>query len=396
MSTGKIKPQTVARLVCLALILTLLTVTLVGEITRSREVYFFEAATRAAYAQTDDFTGYVFRDEVAPTSANNGPIRYLIGEGQAVQKGALLAEVFRDDTGTDKRERAAALYAEIASLQATLDTQQAWKNLYLGGYPELMRSLSIGAYSGAVTNAAQISGALAARECEKTQNEAALRERIAALQAELDEMVEHTNDPIPVPAAMDGIFYHSADGLEAVFGTKAAATLTPEGLTALLRATPEPVAGIGRLVSRGTWYLAVPTDRTVADTYTVSQNYALRFAQGTLSMTLDRITPAAEGDACLLLFRADAMPAWLSPSRAQSVQVERGVLTGLSVPAHALVENNAVYILEDGVARLRYVTPLQTKGGCLLVLAEQKSGKLCEGDLVIVGTRQLFDGKALK
>ena len=381
---------------CLALVIALLSVTLVKEISRSRDTYSFEAVAHTTYTRTDRFTGYVLRDEIALTTVNNGPVHYLVDEGQAVRKNTLLAEVFRDDTGTDKRERAAALYAEITALQATLDASETWKNVYLGGYPELMRALSAGAYKNAAASAAQIATALSARESEKTQSAAALQERIALLQAQLDEMVEHTNDPAPLLATADGIFYHTADGYESTFGTKAAADLTPEGLAALLDAAPAPAREVGKLVSCGTWYLAVPTDKAVADTYTVSQNYALQFAQGTLSMTLDRIALNTGGEQALLIFRADTLPAWLSPSRAQSVSVAREVLTGLSIPKSALVGENTVFVERDGEAQLCYVTPLQAKDGCVLVLAEKADGSLREGDRVIVSTRQLFEGKVLK
>ena len=175
MSAGRIKPQTIARLVCLALVIALLTVTLVKEISRSRDTYSFEAVAHTTYTRTDRFTGYVLRDEIALTTVNNGPVHYLVDEGQAVRKNTLLAEVFRDDTGADKRERAAALYAEITALQATLDASETWKNVYLGGYPELMRALSAGAYKNAAASAAQIATALSARESEKTQSAATMQ-----------------------------------------------------------------------------------------------------------------------------------------------------------------------------------------------------------------------------
>ena len=390
------KPQTLARLVCLALVLSVLIVTLVKEISRSHDSYSLEPATRETYTTADRFTGYVFRDEIAATTANNGPIRYLVREGDTVSSGNVLAEVFRDDTGTDKRERAAAIYAEIDALQAALDAQDNWRNLYLLNYPEMMRALSTQSYASGVSCTDELADVLTAKESEKAQSAATVRERIEALQAQLDEMIKHTNDPVPVLAATDGVFYSATDGYEAVFGTKTAADLTPEGLRTLLEAAPDPIESVGKLVSQSTWFLAIPTTRDIANTYSDSQSYVLYFEDGALSMTLDRITPAADGEEALLLFRADAMPTWLSLSRAQSVRVEREQVTGLSIPAHALIEGNAVYILQDGVARLRCVTPLQTAQGCVLVSIENKDGYLREGDTVIVSTRQLFDGKVLK
>ena len=390
------KAQTFRRILCLLLILALLAITLAKELARSSDAYSVEVATLATQTQTDTLTGYVFRDEVAPSSTNNGPIRYLIGEGETVRAGTVLAEVFRDDTGTDKRERAAALYAEIAVLEAALEKETDWKTDYLTDYPTLMQSLSAGAYASAAAQSNDLAAVLGGRVCDKTQAADALRARIDALQAEIDELVIHTNDPAPVPAAMDGVFYHTADGFEQTFGTEAAATLTPEGLATLLSTRAEPNKGVGKLVKNGKWFLAVPVSKELASTYTASTAYTLLFESGALSMTLEKITPSEDEAEALLLFAADTLPAFLSCSRAQRVAVVKQTLTGLSLPACALTEEGAVYVIRDGVARLCPVTLLQANEGCALILPEQGEGKLGEGDRVVVSARQLFDGKVLE
>ena len=396
LSTRRINVRTILRLVCLALILTVLTLTLVRELSRSSEDYSFEVAALADYTYTDRLTGYIFRDEVAPGSANNGPIFYEIDEGQAVNAGTRLALVYRDDTGTDKRERAAAIWTEIATLQATLDKQSDWKTAYLADYPALMRALGSGEYKTADTLAAELGTALGGRECAKENTAEVLNARINELQSQLDEMVEHVNDPLSVCAPMDGVFYHTADGYEQTFGLSAVEGLTPEGLAALLSAPAERTGSIGKLADAGKWFLAVPTTRAIADTYRAGDDYTLHFESGSLIMTLERITPAENGEDALLLFSADALPSFLSSSRAQHVYVERKTVTGLSVPACALTAENAVYVIRDGAARLCPVTPVHTAHGCVLLLVEQQQGALREGECVIVSARQLFDGKVME
>lgn len=393
MPINRTRTHTILRLLCLALILSVLTVTLIREISRLSDDYSFEAAVLTDYTVTDTFTGYVFRDEVALHSTNNGPVHYLVGEGETVRAGTLLAEVFRDDTGTDKRERAAVLYAEIAALQAALEQQTDWKNAYLTDYPALMQALGTGNYQDAAAKAQQLTATLGGRAA--TQTAEALRAQIAALQAELDALVKHTNDPAPVPASMDGIFHHTADGYEQAFTAKAAADLTPEKLSALLAAPASNEECIGKLIDTGTWFLAIPTTKTVAQTYTAGNTYTLHLDGASLSMTLESITPAESGEDALLLFCADSMPTTLSPSRAQQLRVEKQTVTGLSIPACALTAENAVYVIRNGVARLCPVVPLQAKDGCVLASPTEEGG-LREGDRVIVSARQLYDGKVLE
>jgi len=391
--TNRTRTHTILRLVCLVLILSVLTVTLIREISRLSDDYSFEVATLTDYTVTDTFTGYVFRDEVALSSTNNGPVHYLADEGATVSAGTERAEVFRDDTGTDKRERAAVLYAEIAALQAALKQQTDWKSAYLADYPSLMQTLGTGNYQDAAAKAQQLTATLGGRAA--TQTAEALRVQIAALRSELDALVKHTNDPAPVPATTDGIFHRTADGYEQAFTTKAAAELTPEKLSALLTAPASNEEYIGKLIGTGTWFLAIPTTKAIAQTYTAGDTYTLHLGSASLSMTLDRITPAESSEDVLLLFCADSIPAALSLARAHQVRVEKQTVTGLSIPACALTAENAVFVIRDGVARLCPVVPLQAKDGCVLATPDEKGG-LREGDRVIVSARQIYDGKVLE
>lgn len=396
MMTKKAKAQTLRHILCLILILVILTLTLVKELSRSSDIYSFETVTLATYTQADTLTGYVFRDELALDSVNNGPVHYLTAEGEMVSAGTLLAEVYRDDTGTDKRERAAALYAEIAALQAALAAEADWKTAYLADYPTLMQSITNSCLADAAAQATALAATLGGKECAGAQTADELRARIDAAEAQLDEMVRHTNDPDPVVAVTDGVFYHTADGYEQSFHTGATTSLTPEGLSALLNAPSNSQKDVGKLVSTGKWFLAIPVTKTLADTYIAQADYTLHFEGGVLSMTLERISLAEDGAQALLLFAADALPSFLSCSRAQRVSVEKQTVTGLSVPACAVTEESTVYVIRDGTARLCPVTVLRSDRNGTLLLAEQQDGALHQGDRVIVSARQLFDGKVLK
>ena len=396
MRTKKSKAQMLWRLLCLALILAVLTITLVQELSRSFDAYSLELVAYASYTQADSLTGYVFRDEVAPGSTGNGPVHYLANEGAAVKNGDTLATVFPNDTKEDKRAQSAALTAEIQALKAALDRENDWKNAYLKDYPLLMQSLGTASYADAATHLTQLCATLSGRECEITQSAQALRDRIDALQAQRNELEKSCGEPTPVLATMDGVFYHTADGYEQTFGTEAAATLTPEGLDALLAAPAEPTASVGKLISSGKWFLAVPATAELASTYMTDTAYTVEFEGGRLSMTLSQITPSENGEQALLLFAADTLPDFLSCARAQCVSIEKQTVTGLSLPNGALVGENQVYVKRNGVARLCTVTPILTEQGCTLVLAENTEASLYAGERVIVSARQIFDGKVLK
>lgn len=379
-----------------ALLLALLVLTLASEISRFSEMVSFETVELATYTHTDTLCGYVFRDESAPGTLNNGPIDYLAADGTAVQKGDVLAQVFRDDTGTDKRERAAALYAQIAEYEAALSNADTWGNDYYDAYTLLMQGLTQKGGTASVKDAAALSAVIGGKDAAKSQLADEMQQKIEALKKELQELTVHTNDPHTVSAEIDGVFYHEADGYEALFGTDAAATLSPTTLSELLQVAPAVTETVGKLVSCGTWYLAVPTSKSLADTYRVGDTYTVHFAQGSAQMLLARIATDETPDAAILMFSAAQKPTWLGAARRQSVTVEKESVSGLCIPACAVVNGDSVFVLRDGKAWLCPITPLLKENGCLLLSAEGKEGSLQKGDVVILCERQLFHGKVLE
>ena len=379
-------------LFALALLLLLIAI-LVNEISRTKDAYFYERADLVTYTPTDALYGYVFRNEIAPNTLNNGPIDYRVADGTAVQAGQDLAFVYRDDTGTDKRERAAALYAKIAELEETLRVSDGdWKNGYISDYTALMCELSTSDLRGAKDLAQSTATAIGARNAQTARE--SIQARIDALKAELDALTAHANDYLPAKATESGTFYHRADGYEALFGINQIEHLTPAALNELLAAQPKLDTVIGKLVCHGTWYFAVPTDRALTAAYTKGNTYQIRFPEGSTAMRLDRIY-TDDTDSALLIFCGEESPAWLSPERRQSVTVERESVTALCVPADALSAEDTLFVLCDGVAQQRRVTPVLRERGVVLVLPFEENA-LDENEYVIVSTKQLFDGKVLK
>ena len=388
----KTKGKRLAFEMLFALVLFLLLIAiLVTELSRASEAYFYEQAELATYVRADALTGYIFREEIAPTTLNGGPIEYLAQNGANVQAGQTLASVHEDDEGKNKREQAAALYAQIAELKAALAAED-WKTAYLDSYTALMRELSAGNTAAAQPLAADTAAALGGRDAASDKE--SITAQIAALQAELDALTAHTAAPLLTKADANGIFYHTADGYEALFGTNQIANLTPAALHSLLAAEPTLHGVIGKLVCPGAWYLAVPLEKSLAQTYTQGATYPVSFETGEAVMTLERIY-TDDTESALLILRCEESAAWLSAARKQAVRVEKERVTGLSIPADALSKNDTVFVLTDGVAHLRQVTPVLCEQGCVLVLPDEEYG-LAEGERVIVSAKQLFDGKVLQ
>lgn len=357
-----------------------------------------EAAARTALTETVSAVGYILRDEVVATSIDGGPVRYAATDGTAVTAGALLAEVYADSSNTGTRARAAEITAEIERLQA-LD-QAAPPPDYYGAYATLMASLSAGRIANTAASAAVLDSALDLAAA-RTEDAAARRAQIAALQAEFESLVENDlNASDTVTATASGVFYREVDGYESVLSTAAVEALTPGGLRALLASPQKSDGAIGKVVTGGTWYLAVPLGETAAAGFTVGERYAACITRTGEEMTLElvRVTAADTEGELLLVLKAEGVALPCDLARAQEVVLRTGTSEGISVPMTALREQDGAYgvfVEESGVAVWRSVEPVLLQNGICLATLTEREGYLREGELILVTPRRIYDGKAL-
>lgn len=389
----------ITQVICILLLLVLLIGIVANEVLRSA-VTDTEAARSVTLVETDLLEGYVFRDETAIPSTNNGVIDYCVANGAAVAEGQLLAAVYTDESGTDQRERAAVLLAEKARLLNALENGVAWQPDYIASYASLMNTLADGNLRGTAESAATLTDALCHRAAGVGAEER-YRARITAIDAEVAEMVRNVDAPQERTADADGSFYYETDGYEALFGIDAANGLTPEGLDALL-AAPRPTKNhIGKVASCGVWYLAIPVTAQIAKAYRVGARHTVRIAACNTETEMDlvAITHGEDDARALLVFYSAKKPDSLDAARRQSVVITRAPVSGLSIPASALRDENGVrgvYVNDNGVARWRRVEILSELGGAAIAAPVAGDGMLREGEEIILTARRLYDGKTLR
>ncbi len=395
--------QGALRAICIFLLLLLLAMILLTEVRRSAKAVGRERADAVTLTRTDALTGYVFRDEVTVPSSNNGPIEYLVEDGSMVLAGAELAKVYTgSEGGNTQRDAAAPLYEEIERLEKALEEDMiAWQLSFSDSYATLMSSVSAGQLAGCLNAADELADTLEKRSVLRGDGEA-VRVRLATLRAQAEELVRYEDDPHVPVAGETGYFSRTTDGYEALFGIAAAATLTPEGLAHLLAfevadETPR-VQNIGKLVSAGAFYLAVPVSAEKASAYVADAEYRVSMLSGgVVTMRLDRIAASESGEA-LLIFYAERCPVGMSLSRRQSLVIEREYVKGLSVPAGAVFlegDENFVYVVRGGVAEKRRVRVLCEENGSCIVASDGGEGYLAAGENILMTWRSVYEGKEL-
>lgn len=389
----------ILQIALIAVLALLLIGTLSFEISRTAAELRRDAASVVSVGQRVSAVGYVFRDETVIESVDSGAVAFAVADGAAVTRGTELAVVYADGSNTGTRARAAEITAEIERLQA-LDDSDVPPDYY-GAYEALMGSLSAGSVLD--TDAAQ-STLHAALNRYAAQSEAASERsaRIAALQAEFNALIENDRNATDlVKAPCDGIFYRNADGYEAVLCTTAVHTLTPGGLRALLASPQNTTLAVGKVAAGDVWYLAVPLDGGAAEGLEIEKNYKIDVMRTgeSMTLTLERITPADTAGEVLLIFRAQGIAPPRDLARCEEVVINTEAVSGIWVPMLALRESGGAYTVfvdDNGVAATRKIEPLLMENGYCLVSVQASAEFLQEGERILVTARHIYEGKALK
>lgn len=387
------------QVVCIIVLLLILVGILWGEISRTALALRRDPATVTTLPESFTAASYVFRDEALVSSVDGGPIAYAAANGSAVSKGQELALVYADGSNTGTRARAAEITAEIERLRALDDTQNIPD--YKGSYEVLMSALSKGQVLGA-TGAKDTLHAALDRVAAVGEGADERAKRIAALQAEFDRLIENDrNASDRVSAPSDGVFYREVDGYEALMTAAAVDTLTPGGLRALLASPQSTAQAVGKVVSGGTWYLAVPVSQDRASRLTLQGRYEIRFTRTgeTRMLTLSRVSDADASGEVLLIFRAEGTPLPRDLARSCEVEIVTGGISGIFVPMIALREEGGehfVFVDVDGVAIKRRITPLLLENGYCLTAVSTSPEFLQQGEYILVTPRHIYEGKTLK
>ena len=380
------------QLFCILILLALLSGVLFSEAARRAQSWYGEHVGYATVKQTCGATAYFFRSEATVEGVDNGPVLYHAASGDTVAVGDAVATVYADGANVGTRRQASRLLAEIERLEAALGTALPD---YYGAYGALMRDLSSGRLPTNRDATETVIDALDKRDAA-TSGEA-YRARIAALRAELDELVKNDRDAYDTATVgQSGVFYRRADGYEGVMTPSALETLTVGGLRALLASPQDTQKAVGKVVYDTACYFAVILP-AAHDYIVVNGTYSVSLLRAglTVNATLDRMSEADGDGNALFVFSFEDSGVNTAELRFAEIEIALGEVTGLSLPCSAVYEEDGalvVYVEKNGAASKRVVTPVYQKDGCLLVAEEE----LLAGDVVVCSTRRVYDGRVLR
>lgn len=352
-------------------------------------------------------TGYVLRDETL-VRARHGITTMVVSEGERVSRGQTLATGYLNSSALDRENRIEELENQLeqlkyaASYSADVSSQNILDTEIQSQLEQMCRFVARRDMNSAADRSPAIKGLILRRMSSEKDN-AAMDQRIATIKVELSSLQADTSgDTVTVSASQSGYFSGSVDGYETILTVEAMRAMTTEGFDEILPADG-PTDAIGKLISGSTWYYVtvVPTAQTaeVKVGNEVPVSFASDFHQE-LTMTVEKLGKDVDGSR-LLVLSCDKYMQEATLLRQQSADVVFSSYAGLQVPKEAVRVDAqgqpGVYVLEGSMAAWKPIKILYDNGESYVAEKDKTStDNLWPGDEIIVGAKNLYDGKVVR
>lgn len=352
-------------------------------------------------------TGYVVRQE-EPILSTYEITTLLVAEGERVRAGQAIATGYRDEDAQNRQSQIdelehqleqleyAGAYSSDASDQAQLDSEIQSTLVNMSKYIARRDMNSIGDHSASLKG-------LIIRRTSSTEDNEAMDERIAQLSEELEQLRSDSSaDTRTMASTGAGYFSGSVDGYEKVLTPVVLDTITAQELDGL---EPGQISenAVGKLITSSTWYYATTVDADLLQGVSIGDQLSVSFSalnQEQLTMSVYRLGEESQGQR-LLILSCDRYLQDVTLLRAQSADVIFSSYTGLRVPKDALRvtedQRTGVYVVEGNNAAWKYVNLLYDNGESYVVeLDKSSTDNLWPGDEIIVGAKDLYNGKVVR
>ncbi len=354
-------------------------------------------------------TGTIIRDERVLRSDSSGVRYFIVGDGEKVSKGGVIANVYSS-------QEDAQIYSDMHSLSqriAAIEEVQAYNNtaavdldLLNTKIDEALLSVMASCQDGIYDDTAENSGELLKllnRRKITTGEESDYSGVIAELTASYASLSASAPAAVSsVRSDVSGYFVSTADGYETLLTAQSVDTLTPETLENM-----QPVdngeGAVGKIVSDYTWYIACTMSLKDSAAFKVGQTVKLKTAlksASELDVTVESINLGG-GDDVAMVFACQNMNGDLATIRTIPITVITGEYSGLRVSNRAVrvVDGKTgVYVISGMQARFVNIDILRSTSGYTLCKMDQNatSDSLRLYDEVIEKGRNLYDGKIIR
>lgn len=370
-----------------------------------------ELAVMHSVYESIETEGLVYRTETLVPAVHDGEPYYAIENGTRVAKNSVIASVYADAESGRIEQQIAEIESQIAAFKAIkADAESGRLSLDVineqtaDALSKLVSTTEDGVLFDTADYAFTILSLLS-KKALVTGKEVDLPSKIEELETKRAELKALYQKPISkIQAPVAGYFADRVDGYETVLSTENLSKMTTSLLQETMDTPPKTdLSACGKIVSGYEWYLACAVPDSYYNMLNVGRSLSLR-----MSLVLDESIPVTvyacnkDGKGNLaVVFRCDRMSAELSTIRKESVEIQLVEHTGLKVPKEAIVVNEeqqaGVYIRSGNVVAFRKIEQQYSQPAdyaiCKII---NKEGYLQMYDDIIVGGRDLYDGKIIR
>lgn len=352
-------------------------------------------------------TGYVVRNE-AVVSSRYDITTLVISEGERVTKGQTLATGYLNEDAQERQAQAEALERQLEQLQYAASyssdaADQALLDAEIQNQLVAMRRNVARRDLNAVNDSSAALKGLILRRTSTNSQDDDLSQRILDLQEQIEALRTTASvDTTVVSAGLSGYFSGTVDGYENVLTVESLGEMTIDAFENL---APQALNGneVGKIISGDTWYYVTVVPAEQLQGVTVGDKVPVTFSSqfyDSLTMTISRMGKEENGSRLLVLSCSYYMQD-VTLLRQQSADVVFTSYAGLRVPKEAIRVNEnsqaGVYVLEGNTAVWKRVNILHDNGESYVVeLDKSSTGNLWPGDEIIVGAKNLYDGKVVR
>lgn len=369
-------------------------------------------ATAVSYNAYDGvaITGYIVRDEVVVQNTTDGAVRYVVGKGEKVSKGGVIAEIYANTTAASNVTLAAELQQQIDSLTAVnsvsdpasvdLDTLN---NRIRTAYLNLLSHTENGRFTETATATEELRSLINKKQVV-TGSAGNFDQLLSSLKTQLQALQSTQSQPMgTVKAERSGFFVPSIDGLETVL-TPAAMENIDEQTFNQLTASTGTTTGFGKIVSDYSWYIVTKIENESYLNLTVGNTVKLKTAISgceELQAEIYRVQSTKEKNAAIVVLKCSVMNGEIATTRSAAMTLIHKSYEGIKVSKKSVRVVNGqtgVYVMQGSTVKFKPIQILYTDNH--YVICEKNdtgdTSKLRLYDEVIEKGKNLYDGKYIQ
>ena len=370
-----------------------------------------ELAVMHSVYESIETEGLVYRSESLIPNIEDGSPYFAVENGTHVAKKSVIASVYEDDKSgrieqqiRDIDNQIQALKTIVADAGSGRLTLDVINHQFSDTLLRLIRDTEIGHLSYTDDYSFQILSLLS-KKTLVTGKDVDFSAKIQELESEKATLKAAYSAPIrKITAPEAGYFANTTDGYETLFTTENIKNqeLTVAELTKHMNSKPEDSDSCGKIVKGYEWYMAC----IVPDTYYNALGKGKTGLTIRLPFVLDEAIPVVVESAkkdnkgqMVVVFRCDQMNAKLATIRKEAVEIQLVEHSGMKVPKRAIVvrdDGTGVYIRSGNVVAFRKIKQKYSQPADYVICEIiEESGYLQMYDDIIVGGRDLYDGKII-